>query len=591
MRLRHVRDHRRGRGKRTAFALIVAAPLLTLAHPTPATACVFDPDPFFGVLGEAAIVGSSPVMFADGTFLLEHDARYTLHDADLNPLFPVGQQFAQVDDFFWDGASLRDRTGTVVGPSPIKPVGVSTTGTVVFHRASGGTRQVEIARFDNTLDTRYSGDGIIPYTQLVPAGIPIDAVIGTAGVRFVGDVIDLYLFSIDRPASQSKVWVTRITPSTVTNSGVATVEGTISLESAPNVVDQRSLLAMERTGDSPLAAYVQWATPPAPTVSMVGSGEGLRPWVLPAGNSTGWWIVLPFFDYKDLLFVDSHGSIDAGLGRIRLPIFNSVPLSSPDGSLRWPGENVLMQVKGHQPPARFIVGGLTDQIARLYRAGLGRTPDPAGLAHWRTVRASGVGLEQIANAFIGSPEFQSRFAGLANRAFVDQLYQFVLGRVGDPGGVAYWTSRLDGGLSRARLLVEFSESDENVFATATLPTDEPEAGFYRLYQAYFQRDPDVGGLCFFTQPFSSSMPTAALRGPADFFAASPEFAARYGAVADAEFVRLIYRNVLGRSPDAAGGAYWQNQLARGMTRGTMMIGFSESAEFRLKTDTVPTTPD
>jgi len=42
--------------------------------------------------------------------------------------------------------------------------------------------------------------------------------------------------------------------------------------------------------------------------------------------------------------------------------------------------------------------------------------------------------------------------------------------------------------------------------------------------------------------------------------------------------------VLGREPDPTGYNYWAQQITfNGMRRGTMMIGFSESPEFRAKT--------
>lgn len=55
----------------------------------------------------------------------------------------------------------------------------------------------------------------------------------------------------------------------------------------------------------------------------------------------------------------------------------------------------------------------------------------------------------------------------------------------------------------------------------------------------------------------------------------------YGALTDARFVDRVYRNVLGRAPDAAGLGFWTQQLESGArTRGQVMTGFSESAEYR-----------
>ena len=53
---------------------------------------------------------------------------------------------------------------------------------------------------------------------------------------------------------------------------------------------------------------------------------------------------------------------------------------------------------------------------------------------------------------------------------------------------------------------------------------------------------------------------------------------RYGALNNAGFVTRVYQNVLGRNPEANGFAYWLAQLNGGMSRGQLMIGFSESVE-------------
>lgn len=466
---------------------------------------------------------------------------------------------------------------------------MSPTGTRVLRLLPGDQDQIHIVRPNNTLDTRYSGDGIVSYGALIPLSIPDGAFTRIVGIRFVGDTIEFQMHSPPPPGTQTALWVTRLAPGGISFSALTRVEGSIDGETRVEVDARRTLLAMDSGLDVPMAAFVDWTTAPAPTASLVGPTGRPSPSVIPVGDGTGWWLSSPSADQRDLFFVTPNGQLDTSLPPIALPIQSFTPLSSPDGSLRWSDDNQLFQVKGRQSPALFVLGGLSDQIGRLYRAGLGRDPDQPGLHYWRTVRASGVRLGQIANSFINSPEFQRQFAGLSNAAFVSQLYLFVLGRPADAQGAAFWTGRLNSGVSRPLVLVEFSESEENVLSTGTLPTNEPDAGFYRLYQAYFQRDPDLGGLCHFTTGWPTLMPTIVLRGPADFFAASPEFVARYGALSDAEFVRLVYQNVLGRSPDATGLAYWQGQLARGMSRGTMMVGFSESAEFRLKTDTVPTT--
>lgn len=111
----------------------------------------------------------------------------------------------------------------------------------------------------------------------------------------------------------------------------------------------------------------------------------------------------------------------------------------------------------------------TVAIARLYDAVLGRLPDQSGLTSWANVADnSGVTLLQIADAFTQSSEFQSRFGSLSNQQFIEQLYRFSLDREGDAAGIQSWVNVLNNGVSRARVVLEFSESAEHVRNTLSL---------------------------------------------------------------------------------------------------------------------------
>lgn len=104
----------------------------------------------------------------------------------------------------------------------------------------------------------------------------------------------------------------------------------------------------------------------------------------------------------------------------------------------------------------------------------------------------------------------------------------------------------------------------------------------RLYRAYFLRDADQAGLDYWVPKYRSG--ELCLGDISNYFAGSNEFRARYGSLDVPHFVRLVYVNVLQREPDAAGYNYWAEHLTyRGMSRGQMMIGFSESNEFRART--------
>lgn len=107
-------------------------------------------------------------------------------------------------------------------------------------------------------------------------------------------------------------------------------------------------------------------------------------------------------------------------------------------------------------------------IARLYDAAFDRLPDTGGLAAWTGALKVGTSLLTIAATFAGSSEFQARYGALSNQAFVEQLYRFSLDRQGDPEGVQAWVAALNAGMSRASVLVQFSESPEHIVLTAPL---------------------------------------------------------------------------------------------------------------------------
>jgi serralysin len=100
---------------------------------------------------------------------------------------------------------------------------------------------------------------------------------------------------------------------------------------------------------------------------------------------------------------------------------------------------------------------------------------------------------------------------------------------------------------------------------------------YRLYQAAFNRTPDLGGLGGWIAAMDSGTTLAQV---ATSFMGSAEFQALYGAnPSNEQFVSLLYTNALHRTADAGGLAYWVNQLTSNLqTRAQALVNFSESTE-------------
>lgn len=103
----------------------------------------------------------------------------------------------------------------------------------------------------------------------------------------------------------------------------------------------------------------------------------------------------------------------------------------------------------------------------------------------------------------------------------------------------------------------------------------------RLYYAYFNRAPDEGGWGYWNYVYSDKVADGgALMQISSSFAESQEFKNTYGDATNAEFVELVYTNVMGRNYDVDGYNYWLSVLNDGqINRGELMVYFSESAEY------------
>jgi ELWxxDGT repeat protein len=120
------------------------------------------------------------------------------------------------------------------------------------------------------------------------------------------------------------------------------------------------------------------------------------------------------------------------------------------------------------------------QVARLYLAALDRTPDLPGFIANRDfiTPAPPAGqpllgtLKGVAAGMLASPEFNRIPAG-DDSAFVTRLYAQALDRAPEPTGLAFWTAQLKAGLSRADVLLGFSESAEHQLISApyVMPAD------------------------------------------------------------------------------------------------------------------------
>ena len=101
---------------------------------------------------------------------------------------------------------------------------------------------------------------------------------------------------------------------------------------------------------------------------------------------------------------------------------------------------------------------------------------------------------------------------------------------------------------------------------------------FRIYKAAFNRNPDESGLGYWIGQMDGGMD---LLEVSSRFIDSAEFRTLYGTnPSNADFLTKVYSNVLGRTPDASGYAWWLNAMNTDATKtkAKVLADFSESPE-------------
>lgn len=195
----------------------------------------------------------------------------------------------------------------------------------------------------------------------------------------------------------------------------------------------------------------------------------------------------------------------------------------------------------------FHTSTLADDTAR-------RLPD------WRRAGENvgyGPEVQRLHDAFVASPDHYRNIVGDFNYLGV---------------GVVYKDTRI-------YVTFRFAKAPEtSAVAASTNPvsTSVAAAQVRRLYLAFFEREPDSASQ-HWVDRVTTGFP---LQRIADRFVATSEFVNTYGHLDNRAFIDLVYRNVMDRSPDASGYQYWLGRMSGGLSRGDLMVHFSESSEFR-----------
>lgn len=225
-------------------------------------------------------------------------------------------------------------------------------------------------------------------------------------------------------------------------------------------------------------------------------------------------------------------------------------------------------------------------VERLYQKVLGRNPDSGGLnAHVNGLLA-GVSASDVAWVFFSSPEFSNK--NLTTEQRVDIAYRTMLDRGADAGGLANWKEKLDVGMSMRSIISGFSSSPE--FRSLC-----SRWGLNPGYLAVVEnRDKNYNATAFVSRLYNLVLGRSgdasglnAHTGALNAGSSAAQLALSFftapeftkkGLSNDA-VIEIAYKTMLNRASDANGKAEWLEKMNNGMPLRLLIAGFAASQEF------------
>jgi len=159
---------------------------------------------------------------------------------------------------------------------------------------------------------------------------------------------------------------------------------------------------------------------------------------------------------------------------------------------------------------------------------------------------------------------------MTSKTFIEQLYDSILGRNSDAKGLSDWTHLIESRDKNAfEVYQEFFTSSE--FTQQVKP-------LIQLFYTTLGRVPEVASYDWWLETYRQG---DNLEAVGNQLLGSDEFQTQFGDLNDADFVSQLFQNALGRAPEAAGQAYWLEQMQAGMSRAEVAIGIATSEELEV----------
>lgn len=226
-------------------------------------------------------------------------------------------------------------------------------------------------------------------------------------------------------------------------------------------------------------------------------------------------------------------------------------------------------------------------VQRLYQKVMNRTGDAGGLNTHTGSLLSGTPAVQLAWSFFSSPEFARK--SLSNGDRVSIAYNTMLDRSPDSSGKAQWTEKLDTGMTMRFIIAGFAQSNEFRSLCAKWGLNPGSLGVTE------NRDRNYNATAFVQRLYRNVMSRTGDAGGLNTHTGSLLSGGHAAQLAwaffgSAEFsnrtltnehrVEIAYNTMLNRDPDSNGKASWIRKLDAGMPIYLLIAGFSESNEFQ-----------
>jgi hypothetical protein len=150
----------------------------------------------------------------------------------------------------------------------------------------------------------------------------------------------------------------------------------------------------------------------------------------------------------------------------------------------------------------------------------------------------------------------------AQATWVNGVYETLLERPADAGGMMNWVALLHNGIPRGQVVAAIWNSPEH----RTIEVDQ-------FYETFFNRAADTAGQAFWVNELLSGMSESQV---ATMFVTSGEYAATHSS--SQSYVLGLYANILGRSATNQEVAGWVQQLQMGTSRAAIAAAFLNSTE-------------